>query len=203
MRRCLDCGALSTKSHCSQCTTLRRRPRDQRNNAARGGNGWTWQRTRQAVLERDGHRCVACGVRFEVDHVVPLAAGGSNDPPTCGRSVSHATESDEEGVGVESSRRTSRDKSASIDRSLPTDRSAGVKASDLPTSSADLGHRGRDPGLPQSARSVLDSFSDTVTDGLPLRGLVHLIICGAAQAKQNEDDEQDHNCEGNASREPD
>ncbi|MBI2764838.1 MAG: HNH endonuclease [Chloroflexi bacterium] len=35
------------------------------------------------MLERDGHRCVACGVtgvRFEVDHVVPLAAGGSNEP---------------------------------------------------------------------------------------------------------------------------
>ena len=39
--------------------------------------------TRKAVLERDGHRCVACGasgVRFEVDHIVPLAAGGSNHP---------------------------------------------------------------------------------------------------------------------------
>ncbi|MBE7519561.1 MAG: HNH endonuclease [Thermoflexaceae bacterium] len=34
------------------------------------------------ILERDGHQCVACGaggVRFEVDHIVPLAAGGSNE----------------------------------------------------------------------------------------------------------------------------
>jgi 5-methylcytosine-specific restriction protein A len=58
-------------------------PRNAQNNAARGGNGWTWQRMRQAVLGRDGYRCVACGatgVRFEVDHIVPLAAGGSNEP---------------------------------------------------------------------------------------------------------------------------
>lgn len=82
-RRCLDCGAFSSRSRCPQCTAVRRRPRDRQNNAARGGSGWTWQRTRKAVLERDGHRCLACGatgVRFEVDHIVPLAAGGSNEP---------------------------------------------------------------------------------------------------------------------------
>lgn len=81
MLRCLDCGTLSPRSRCVTCTAIRRKPRDKRNNIARGGNGWTWQRTRKAVLERDGHRCLACGttgVRFEVDHIVPLAAGGSN-----------------------------------------------------------------------------------------------------------------------------
>jgi len=83
MRRCLDCGAFTRRSRCAHCTGLRRRPRNQRNNAARGGNGWTWQRMRKSVLERDGYRCTGCGgigVKFEVDHIVPLAAGGSNEP---------------------------------------------------------------------------------------------------------------------------
>ena len=34
------------------------------------------------ILERDGYRCVACGATEDltIDHIVPLAAGGSNDP---------------------------------------------------------------------------------------------------------------------------
>jgi 5-methylcytosine-specific restriction enzyme A len=44
-----------------------------------GGNGWAWQRTRARIAERDGYRCVYCGGPFEViDHVVPIAAGGSD-----------------------------------------------------------------------------------------------------------------------------
>lgn len=45
-----------------------------------------WQRvrtrTRLLVFQRDGHLCRRCGSgRFpEVDHVIPLAKGGSNDP---------------------------------------------------------------------------------------------------------------------------
>ncbi|MGE5595532.1 MAG: HNH endonuclease [Hyphomicrobiales bacterium] len=84
MHRCLDCGAVTkAASRCRVCSRLRRLPRDRRNTAARGGSGWAWQRTRREVVERDGHRCVACGttgVRFEVDHIVPLACGGSNEP---------------------------------------------------------------------------------------------------------------------------
>ncbi|MGE5595524.1 MAG: HNH endonuclease [Hyphomicrobiales bacterium] len=83
MQRCLDCGALTKRAtRCRVCSRLHRLPRDRRNTAARGGSGWAWQRTRRAVLERDGHRCIACGatgVRFEVDHVLPLANGGSNE----------------------------------------------------------------------------------------------------------------------------
>ena len=38
-----------------------------------------WARTRRAVFERDGRRCVQCGRpgRLECDHVVPLHRGGA------------------------------------------------------------------------------------------------------------------------------
>ena len=37
-----------------------------------------WRALRQVVLKRDGHRCRACGKagRLEVDHIVPVVAGG-------------------------------------------------------------------------------------------------------------------------------
>jgi 5-methylcytosine-specific restriction endonuclease McrA len=36
---------------------------------------------RQYVLERDGHRCQACGAAGDltIDHIIPLAQGGPND----------------------------------------------------------------------------------------------------------------------------
>ena len=39
-----------------------------------------WRRVKRAAIERDGYRCRACGKasgRFEVDHIVPIAAGGA------------------------------------------------------------------------------------------------------------------------------
>ena len=38
-----------------------------------------WKRVRLAVLDRDGWRCRHCGRagRFEVDHIIPLEAGGA------------------------------------------------------------------------------------------------------------------------------
>ena len=40
-----------------------------------------WARIRRQVLDRDGWRCRACGRpgRLEVDHVLPLERGGTND----------------------------------------------------------------------------------------------------------------------------
>ena len=45
-----------------------------------GLNGARWKRLRRRILERDNWTCQVCGKsagRFEIDHVVPLAAGGS------------------------------------------------------------------------------------------------------------------------------
>ena len=41
----------------------------------------TWARIRREVLDRDGWRCQACGKpgRLEVDHILPLHLGGTND----------------------------------------------------------------------------------------------------------------------------
>lgn len=84
MMRCLDCGARTMHTRCSACRSALR----QRLHAARGGSGWSWDRIRHEVLERDAHRCVACGVPcphlvdrrcHQVDHIAPLAEGGTNE----------------------------------------------------------------------------------------------------------------------------
>jgi 5-methylcytosine-specific restriction endonuclease McrA len=48
--------------------------------------GHRWEKTRRAVLERDGYRCQipdvhkCSGFATQVDHVVPRRNGGSNHP---------------------------------------------------------------------------------------------------------------------------
>ena len=40
-----------------------------------------WAKTRLAILQRDGYECHYCGgVATEVDHVIPRASGGSEEP---------------------------------------------------------------------------------------------------------------------------
>ena len=44
--------------------------------------GRAWMATRQTVLTRDGFECQQCGcisTSNEVDHIIPLEQGGSND----------------------------------------------------------------------------------------------------------------------------
>lgn len=43
--------------------------------------GGEWQKLREKVLKRDGHKCVSCGSDndLEVHHIVPVAQGGSNE----------------------------------------------------------------------------------------------------------------------------
>lgn len=47
-------------------------------------SGRAWQRIREQVIQRDGCVCYLCNKitrpsMIEVDHVIPLSAGGSND----------------------------------------------------------------------------------------------------------------------------
>lgn len=74
---CVVCARVSDERRCPD-HRLRERPR-----------GRPWQRIRQQVLARDGHRCThiddhghRCPVTspLHADHVIPIAAGGSDEP---------------------------------------------------------------------------------------------------------------------------
>lgn len=84
-RPCLDCGAVAQASRCRKCAARL----DQLVQAKR--KAWGVARSpvspakRHKVLDRDGWVCHLCGKRIasaadaHVDHVVPVAAGGSSD----------------------------------------------------------------------------------------------------------------------------
>ena len=42
-------------------------------------NGWAWSRTRQRILDRDVHRCGCGAPASQVDHVLSIGQGGSDD----------------------------------------------------------------------------------------------------------------------------
>jgi len=73
--RCLDCHKLlPSGSRCGMCAIAHR--------AKRETNGWERQQQTARILDRDGHQCVFEGPqngRLEVDHIVPLHRGGSNE----------------------------------------------------------------------------------------------------------------------------
>lgn len=84
MTRCLDCDALIDRgSRCASC----QRAHDAQRSARRGG--WDWVRVKDAVVARDGGRCTAppsagahgfgMDALLEVDHIMRLADGGTND----------------------------------------------------------------------------------------------------------------------------
>ena len=78
LRRCLGrCGALiRTGTYCATC-----RPRN--------GSTRAWRQTRAMVLYRDAYRCQLCNrAAVEVDHIVPVLDGGTDDPANL-RSLCH------------------------------------------------------------------------------------------------------------------
>lgn len=72
----------------------KRNPRQQKNHNWNHGNktttqrgyGYRWQKLRKVILKRDGFLCQVCKSAGkytpadEVDHIVPKASGGSDDP---------------------------------------------------------------------------------------------------------------------------
>lgn len=79
---CLTCGALSPDTYCPTHRTIRAQAKNQQRQS-----GWARTRTRRRILGRDGHQCTAAPnghrcpttTRLHVDHIVPLANGGTND----------------------------------------------------------------------------------------------------------------------------
>lgn len=73
---CRDCGAPSPTRRCGGCTgrlPVKRRTYERHTGGAR------YRNARAQVLDRDHHTCVYCGrPAREVDHVVPVAKGGTN-----------------------------------------------------------------------------------------------------------------------------
>jgi 5-methylcytosine-specific restriction protein A len=77
-RRCLDCGAITTRPRCPACRHRRNR---QRGTPADRGYDQAWRLLRLKILIRDGWQCQlrrpgCIGKATEVDHIVPLSKGG-------------------------------------------------------------------------------------------------------------------------------
>ena len=82
LRPCLTCGALTRKSRCLEHERAQQRRRDQwRGTPAQRGYDATYLRNRRAVLANGPHPCAwGCGrVADTVDHIIPLAMGGTNE----------------------------------------------------------------------------------------------------------------------------
>jgi 5-methylcytosine-specific restriction protein A len=83
---CLRCGQLTEEgSRCAHCEAAWQAARERRRPSfreRRGTGGWSWAAVRAQVRARDGGRCVNCGAceHLEVHHVVPLRAGGTDEP---------------------------------------------------------------------------------------------------------------------------
>ncbi|WP_442942108.1 HNH endonuclease [Nonomuraea sp. NBC_00507] len=79
-RICNQTGCHEIAPHGGRCSRHRPKPwsRVSARNRTRPSN---WRRRRHLVLSRDGHRCYVCHQlgAGEVDHIVPVARGGTHD----------------------------------------------------------------------------------------------------------------------------
>ena len=94
-RPCLErgCPNLTPRTRCPGHERTNQRQRDlARGTTAQRGYGGHWQALRLRILERDGHRCIWCGLPARsVDHLVPKALGGTDDPANLAASCGTAT----------------------------------------------------------------------------------------------------------------
>lgn len=80
--RCASHGAAHKARRARQLAGINSPEYKRKRRLARdGGSGHRGQVARRRILDRDGHQCVICGSAgpLEVDHIVPVALGGSND----------------------------------------------------------------------------------------------------------------------------
>lgn len=67
LKPCITCGRPSRGSRCPEHTL-------------RSGSTRSWRQLRAAIFYRDAYRCALCpGAGEEVDHIIPIAAGGTDD----------------------------------------------------------------------------------------------------------------------------
>lgn len=92
---CLECGRLCEGSYCARharaaqerrlrAVAARYGRRHEEKRRAAIGSGGRWEGLRRLAAARQDGRCALCGwplgPRFEVDHIVPVALGGSSAP---------------------------------------------------------------------------------------------------------------------------
>jgi 5-methylcytosine-specific restriction protein A len=79
-RPCLHPGCPAVTRSGSRCPAHQLTSNRQRGSSTQRGYGSEWQRTRLAILNRDGWVCGYCGSpATTVDHVTPKARGGPDD----------------------------------------------------------------------------------------------------------------------------
>lgn len=79
---CLDKGCLSTTYRDGRCREHQLRKPWQNTSARNQSRPANWPSIRAQVLARDRFTCQMCGGRsdLEVDHIIPVARGGSWEP---------------------------------------------------------------------------------------------------------------------------
>jgi 5-methylcytosine-specific restriction endonuclease McrA len=66
-------------SPAARCEACAREKDRARGTTTERGLGWSYQRKRRQILERDGYTCQLCGgLATTVDHIIPRSQGGDD-----------------------------------------------------------------------------------------------------------------------------